>query len=231
MRKIFAIAVLGAMLAGMHVAQADTFVWKDVKAGYTMSFPDVWRIQTDDTGYTSLRIAGPLAEDRTTCRLQVRHDGRLQIYPKRLMGEAVMEKLDHDYWDNMVAEFHDAKINSFYGPSSLGSKGDATAVQFSYNDGKGDAKAHMQAMAISSIYGKSRYDFMCSTTSGTWERYSDLFLSIADSVEFDSRYHPFMTGYYRNFLIDPKLVLPRSKPGTDSPYVPLTWADRYTYNE
>lgn len=231
MRKIFAFAVLGAMLVAGHVAQADTFVWKDVKNGFTMSFPDVWRIQTEDAGYTRLRIAGPLAEDRTTCRMQVRHDGRLQIYPKRLMGEAVMEKLDHEYWDKTVAEFPDAKIHQFYGPASLGSKGDATAVQFSYSEGKGDAHVAMQAIALSSIYGDQRFDFMCSTTAPTWERYSDLFLSIADSVELDSRYHPFPTGYYRNFLLDPKLVLPRSKPGTDNPYVGLTWADRFTYNE
>jgi hypothetical protein len=231
MRKIFAFAVLGALLMAGHAAQADTFVWKDQKGGYTMSFPDVWRIQTDDVGYTRLRIAGPLAEDRTTCRLQVRPDGRIQIYPKELTGEAVMEKLDHEYWDNTVAEFHDAKINNFYAPASLGSKGDATGVQFSYNDGKGDAKSHMQAIAISSIYGKDRFTFTCATTAATWERYNDLFLSIADSIELDSRYHPFVTGYYRNFLLDPKLILPRSKPGSDSPYVPLTWADRFTYND
>jgi hypothetical protein len=231
MRKIFAIAVLGAMLLGASAAQADTFVWKDVKNDFTMSFPDVWRIQTEDAGYTRLRIAGPLAEDRATCRIQVRPDGRLQIYPKRLMGEAVMEKLDHEYWDKTVAEFRDAKINSFYAPASLGSKGDATAVQFSYNDGKGDDKAHMNAIAISSIYGATRYTVTCASRTSQWDRYADLFLSIADSVELDSKYHPFATGYYRNFLLDPKLVLPRSKPGTDSPYIPLTWQDRYVYNK
>src|SRR3569832_2193661 len=116
---------MGVLLASVAPkANADTFVWKDAKNGYTISFPDVWRIQTDDAGYTRLRIAGPLAEARTTCRLQVRHDGRTLIYPKRLMGEAVMEKLDHGYWDDTVAEFHDAKINRYFAPASLGDKGD-----------------------------------------------------------------------------------------------------------
>jgi hypothetical protein len=226
---MFAVAVLGLLLAS-GVAQADTFVWRDVVNDFTMSFPDSWRVQTDDVGYTRLRIAGPLAEDEETCRMNVRHDGRIKIYPKRLMGVAVMEKLDHDFWDKEVAQFRDAKISNFYAPASLGSKGDATAVAFSYTLGKGDDKYSMLGVSVSSIYDGKRYTVTCSSRATIYSRYADLFLSIIDSVELEQKYHPFPTGYYRNFLLDPKLVLPRSQPGTANLYAKPSWKDRYLYN-
>ena len=63
------------------------------------------------------------------------------------------------------------------------------------------------------------------------KRYADLFMSIIDSTELESRYHPFATGYYRNFLMDEHIHMPRSKPGTADQYQPLKWEDRYSYNQ
>lgn len=215
MRKLIALAVFAASLAAFAApAKAETFVWKDNQNGYTISFPDVWRIQTPDDVYTRLRIAGPLGEDHATCRLQVFHDGRLQIYPKYLLDEAVSETLDRNFWEKRVSAFDNAKILDYYNPAALGGKGDATAVTISFEKDTGDGISQMRGFMIGSIYGKDRYEIACSSKAGVYDRWGKLFLSIADSVELHSKYHPFPTGYYRAFLLDPKLVLPTSKPGT-----------------
>jgi hypothetical protein len=231
MYKKFVFAMLGVLIAASPRAMADTFVWKDEANDYTISFPDTWRVQTDDAGYTRLRIAGPLAEDKPVCRMQVRPDGRVTLYPKRLMGTAVMQKFDRAFWEKEVSQFADARINNYYAPASLGGKGDATAVQVAFTEGRGDARMPMQGIMLASIYGGNRYTFTCSARQEVWNRWASLFLSIADSVEFEQKYHPFPSGYYRNFLLDPQLVFPRSKPGTTNRYAPMTWADRYVYNK
>jgi hypothetical protein len=219
MRHMFRAAVVAAALViGFSpAAQADTFVWKDAPHGYTISFPDSWAMQTDDGPYTRIRIAGPLAEEIPTCRLQVREDGRLKIYPKRLTDEAVANTLVQDYWEKETGQYLDAEITAFYSPASLGDKGDATAIQVAFKqlDQQGNA-INMHGVMISSLYGGKRYVGSCSSRAENYNRWAGLFLSILDSVQFDDRYHIFPTGYYRNFLMDKKLHLPRVKPGTVS---------------
>ncbi len=218
MRKIFSAVVLGALIGAFaSQAEASTFVWKDAPNGYTVSFPDTWRIQTEDEPTTRLRIAAPIKEDMATCRVQVEPDGRLKVYPKRLVDEAVVATFDRSFWEGEIARFEDAEMTGFYAPASISGKGDATATSFSYNQDMGDGnKVAMYGIMIGGIYGDSRYVLNCSSKREAYERWVDLFASVMDSVEFDDRYHPFATGYYRAFLNDPKLVLPRSKPGTIS---------------
>ncbi|MBI1214858.1 MAG: hypothetical protein GC185_03450 [Alphaproteobacteria bacterium] len=223
MRQFFSVAILGAfLLAGFaHQAKADTFVWQDPVHDYTVSFPDTWKIQTDDDVYTRLRIAGPLGEDMPVCRMQVHHDGRLNIYPKRLLDTAVVETLDRNFWDKEVSQFDDAQILDFYSPASLGGKGDATGVQITYNKEMNDDgdTVPMRGVMLASIYDGDRYEMTCSSKAEVYPRWASLFVSIMDSVELKSKYHPFPTGYYRNFLMDPKLVLPSLKPGQRNPYL------------
>jgi hypothetical protein len=199
-------------------AQADTFVWQNPDKTFTMSFPDSWLIQTPDTPTTQLRIAGPLGEDRATCRMQVEADGRLKIYPKRLVDEAVVETLNKDFWYAQAGEFKDAEITAYYAPASMGDKGDATAIQVSFRqpDGSGEM-VPMHGVMLSSIYGGDRYTAACFSKADVFKRWSGVFMSVLDSVQLEQKYHPFATGYYRNFLADPKLYLPRSKPGTIRP--------------
>jgi hypothetical protein len=219
MKKFLAFAVIAASLvASAPQAKADTFVWKDPVNDYTMSFPDVWRVQTPDDAYTRLRIAGPLGEDHAVCRMQVFHDGRVQIYPKYLLDKAVSEKLDRNFWEGRISEFNKARIINFYDPASLGDKGDATAVNIALEKNTGEGMSPMRGFMIGSIYGKDRFEVTCYSKADVYERWADLFLSIIDSVQLESKYHPFPTGYYRGFLNDPKLQLPTDKPGTRDPH-------------
>jgi hypothetical protein len=209
-------AILATLLIALAApAAADTFVWKDVDHDYTASFPDMWRVQTPDGPYNRLRIAGPVAEDMATCKIDVQKDGRLTVYNKGLLDEAVTETLNQKFWSYQIGQFDNARLDSFYSPASLGDKGDATAIHMSFTqkDGSGN-KIPMGGVMIGSIYDGDLYVASCSSRLDTFGRYKNLFGSILDSIQLESKYHPFPTGYYRNFLMDPKLVLARSKPGT-----------------
>ncbi len=212
MTGIAAATLLGAVAAR---ATSDAFVWKDSKYGYTFSFPDSWGIQTKDTPYTRIRIAGPVNSDWATCSIQVHKDGRLQIYPKRLMTQAVDDTLNRSFWERQVAQHDDAVIRDFIAPASLGGRGDATAIRetFVLNIGHGK-RINMYGEQIASIYGKMRYVFACSSKLDQFDKYAPLFGSIMESIQLSPRYAPFATGYYRDFLSDPQLALPRTKPGT-----------------
>lgn len=209
---------LGAVCAALSstAAFASTIVWKDPVNSFTMSYPDSWTVQTPDTPNTRLRVAGPLGEDLATCRMKVMHDGRALIYPKDIEGKAVSQALTRDWWQGEAAQYENAKVTDFYDPASLGNKGDATAVRVSFAMSDGEKMVSMYGVMIGSIYGDKRFIASCTSKAEAYDRWAPVFASILDSVDLETRYHPFATGYYRNFLLDPALHLPRSKPGTDS---------------
>lgn len=216
MKYVIGFAALGIFLAGISgPAPADTFVWKDPHHDFTMSFPDSWRMQSADQADDSLRIAeSPDGSSLATCGMSVQKDGRLDIYPKRLMDEAVVGTLNKDYWQSEIGRFEKAEIIDYYSPASLGDKGDATAVRVSFYRHDGRMMAPMQGIMVGSIYGGNRYVAHCSARADSYERLAPVFAGIIDSIELEQKYHPFKVGYYRNFLLDPKLVLPPVKAGS-----------------
>ncbi len=208
------IAVATLLNAVTARATSDAFVWKDAKYGYTFSFPDSWGIQTKETPDMRIRIAGPINADWATCSIQVKKDGRLQIYPKRLMTQAVDDTLNKTFWTRQVGEHDNAVIRDYIAPASLGGRGDATAIKETFVQDTGNGKINMYGEQIASIYGNMRYVASCSARIDQYNKYAPLFASIMGSVQLASRYAPFATGYYRDFLSDGHLALPRTKPGT-----------------
>jgi hypothetical protein len=210
MQKILTTAIFGLLIAVSTPAAADTFVWQDPHCDFTMSIPEKWRLRTPDSPLTLLRVAGPITEDKPVCRMQVAEDGRAKMYPKRLVDEAVVKFLNEEFFRNEIAQHDNAQLTAFYAPASLGAKGDATAARYVYND-NGTA---MYGMMIASLYGDRRYVASCASKLENFNRWSPVFASILGSVELKDKYHPFAIGYYRDFLADPQLALPRVKPGT-----------------
>jgi hypothetical protein len=230
---LLAAATLATVFAG-RPAVADTAVWKDPVNRFSISYPDSWRIQTDDTANTVIRIAGPLGEDLPVCRVKVITDGRVKIYPKDLADKAVSRELNQDFWQGEIAQYQNAQITEFFDPASLGDKGGGTGVRMNFTIDDGTNKtAPMFGTMLGSIYGGKRYLASCTSRHAVYEKWAPVFASILDSIQLDPAYHPFATGYYRDFLADPKLVLPRSKPGTTAEKSKQGWfyswfiADKY----
>lgn len=211
MRKI--LFTLAALLLCANSAQASTYIWKDKEYGFTMSFPDTWTLQTPETPSTRVRVAGPVGEDLAACKIEVQKDGRLKIYPKRLMMTGITQTLDRAFWEGKIGEHEGAIITAFDAPASMGGQGDATAIRESYIWETGSGKVVMNGARLGSIYGDMLYIVSCSARADAYEKYVDVFASIAGSMTLDSRYHPYEVGYYRNFLRDRKIYIPREKPG------------------
>lgn len=211
LKSIISAAVLACVSTP---AAASAIVWKDPVHGYTISYPDSWTVQTPDTAFTRLRVAGPLGMDLATCRVKVMDDGRGKIYPKEYMDEEVSREMGIDYWKGEAAQYEAAEVTQYFEPAGLGS-GDATGVRVSFllNDGAGEVP--MSGIMLGSMYGGKRYLASCSAKAEVFKKWEPVFVSILDSVDLDSRYHPFKTGYYRDFVGDPPLTLPREKPGTE----------------
>lgn len=229
MRQVILAAAFVLSMAG--TAHADTFVWQDPKGDFSISFPDSWQVQTPDKGNTIVRVAGPLGEDRATCKVEMSPDGRVKIYPREVSEVAVAERLDLEFWRTQAAEHANVKIIDYYAPSSLGDQGDATAIRIAFTEDDGqDKNAKMYGVMLGGIYGGNLYVASCASRYDMYPRYVDLFGSILDSIMLKRKYHPFATGYYRNFLMDPKLILPRSKPGTIKDGSPA-WRNLFSLHE
>lgn len=223
MKKILIAAVLTVLFSG--AAQADTYVWKDKENGFTLSFPDSWTIQTVDTPSTRLRIAGPVWEDAATCRVKAEKDGRAKIYPKELMMQAVYEKLDRAFWEHEVNQYQSAVVTDYIGPSNVGGQGDATAIKAYFVQDNGAGKQAMYGDMVGTLYGDTRYVVGCTCKASEYQKYATLFTSIMQSIQLEAKYHPFVEGYYRNFLIDKRVIVPNGNPGTPdaSPLEPKRW--------
>lgn len=215
MWKIF--SFLLAMTVSAATAEASVFVWKDEANGFTVSFPDTWTVQTADTPTTRIRIASPVGEDFATCRVKAEKDGRLKIYPQDLMATAVRETLTRSFWENEVSQYENAAVTEYAVSKLPGAQVDATAIKASFMQDHGNGPVPMQGSMIGSIYGDTRYVASCSARQDQYQKYAADFATIMGAVELDSRYQPFATGYYRDFLADKKFTLPRFKPGTIQP--------------
>lgn len=217
-RSIFIIIVLLGCFGGSSESKANFYVWQDENGDYSLSFPDTWDLQTSVNPDSSIRISAPIAEDLASCSVENFLDGRLKIYPKKLMATAVEQYMGRDFWEDKIARYNDAKISEYYAPSIMGGRGDATAIRFSYSLTDKAAKAvgdkRMYGAMIGSIYGGKQFIVECRALKQKFDTYSVLFARIMESVQLEQRYHPFAIGYYRNFLADPHLSVPSSKPGT-----------------
>jgi len=213
MRRILIFCLLTMLQAG--AAQASVFVWKDKVDGFTFSFPDDWTVQTEDVPSTRIRIAGPTGEDFATCRVQVENDGRLKIYPHSLMTKAVHKTLDRSFWENQVAQYEAAAITEYAVSKNNGGQVDATAIKASFVQAGGGGPMPMYGSMIGSIYADTRYVVSCSSRQEAYAKYAGTFANIIGSVELDSRYRPFATGYYRDFLSDPKFPIPSHESAWD----------------
>lgn len=201
------VVVLGLAVAAP--AMADTYIYTDPHHDFRISFPDSWTLQTPEAATGVVRIAGPLGEELPTCQVKAEPDGRIAIYPKNRQNQAVVVTLDQEFWQTQVNQYPNAEITEYRAPTSLG-QGDATAVKAFYTfDG-----VQMYSTWAATIYAGTRYTMHCASRAEAYERWAPLFASIIGSFDLDRKYHPFAQGYYRDFLADEKIYIPRRKPGT-----------------
>src|SRR5205823_5506560 len=148
---------------------------------------------------TRVRIAGPIGEDFATCSVKTEKDGRLKIYPRDLMAKMVSRTLDSEFWEHEVGQYEKGTVLDFYPMTGSRDHVDAITAKVSFVQDNGTEKMDMSGTMVGTIYGDTRYVVSCSSRQEAFRLYDPIFVKITRSVVLAEKYHPFATGYYRNF--------------------------------
>lgn len=132
-KNILSVLALSTLLVS-GAAKADRFVYHDPDYGYTLSYPDDWRLNVPDSGTERVRIAPMHGQDGVECSMSAVRDGRLTIYPERLMDDAVPLTLDESFWaQNVLPDYPNHHVLKYHAPAGLG-QGYASSVQIIWNN-------------------------------------------------------------------------------------------------
>jgi len=200
---LLAVLVIGG---GAGVAQADYSVWRDAETGMSLSFPDTWRIVSNAAPDDVVTFMAPAGRGNAQCRMRIRGDRRYVIYPSRY--DSAIQKIDfsYDYWERYLGAYDDAKIFNVQNGAGLG-RGFAGYAQASYKSTVPGPYMDRRGLMFASLYNDKVYILECSAHEEAFGDWKGAFLSVAGSVDFKKTHHQIMTGHYRNFMGEGRLML------------------------
>ncbi|MGM0422643.1 MAG: hypothetical protein ACQEQL_06050 [Pseudomonadota bacterium] len=127
-----ALALTTLLMGG--AAHADVFVYNDPDFGYSVMYPDTWRMNVPDSGTERFRIAPMHGQDQVECAMSAVKDGRLNLYPQKLMDKAVPATLDQSFWaEDVLPDYPNYHVLKFHAPAGLG-QGYASSVQITWDN-------------------------------------------------------------------------------------------------
>ena len=182
-------------------AKADYFVWEDEKSGVSLSYPDTWHLTSNQKSGDIFTINGPNDfQDRPTCRLNVREDGRFEIYPPEHYRSIQKISYSQNYWETEVKKnYRDANVLQFGDNAGLG-RAFGSYIIVDYTDYKGQKPKDMRAIATAGYFAGDAYLFECKAERDGFDKWRPLFQSIQASIEFQPVFSPLPHGFYRNFV-------------------------------
>lgn len=207
MRKIILsfLAVFTFIGLSATSARADYFVWEDPTTGLSLSFPDTWKIVSNNEDNDLITIMPPSSRDHAACRVRDNVDRRYLIYPPRY--SAAIQKIDVslDFWSDYLQEYTNPEIYNMQNGAGLG-RGFASYAVAGYDGMVQGPYMHRKALMLASLYDDDLFVIECSSHADAFDSWKSIFLSIAGSVSFKQVDGVPAAGYYRNFLADPDLV-------------------------
>jgi hypothetical protein len=132
-KNILSALALTTLLIG-SAAHADVFVYNDPDFDYSVTYPDTWRLNVPDAGTKRFRIAPMHGQDQVECAMSAVKDGRLNLYPAKLMDKAVPATLDQSFWaEDVLPDYPNYHVLKFHAPAGLG-QGYASSVQITWDN-------------------------------------------------------------------------------------------------
>ncbi len=205
--------LLGACLTA-GTAHADYFVWRDVKTGLSLSFPDTWHRVSNADHNDILTIMPPSGRAQASCRVRGWEDGRHLIYPQRF--NSAIQKIDFSlsFWDNYLQEYDNHQIYNMQDSAGLG-RGYAGYAIAGYQSPVPGPFMDRKALMSAALYNGEVYVLECSAHADAFDQWKGRFLSIAHSIDFNKAYHELYVGNYRDFMDDPRIQF-KGAEGDDS---------------
>jgi hypothetical protein len=192
-----------ALLCGASAARADYFVWQDVNSGVSLSYPDTWRIVNNEQPHDVVTIMAPSGRGHAACRVRVRDDMRFSIYPPSYNDDIQQIGYSRNFWDGYLREFSNPTIYNLQDKAGLG-KGYASMAEAGYWDSVPGPMMQKEALLFVALYNNHVYVLECSAQAKAYAQWRKDFIGIAGSVDFVKVNHELFTGYYRNFMLDPR---------------------------
>ena len=199
------------MVGFSGLVHADYILWEDEKTGVSLSFPDNWELGNNRKAGDVVTLLAPGDyKDRPVCRLNVRKDGRFQVFPPRLYPAIQEIAYSREFWEKAVLAYYpEPKVVQFGDNSGLGRAfGSYVLVDYrgdiSQNPPQDEAENPLEKRALSliGIYGPDLYLFECSADKKGFDKWRPLFQSIAGSVELSPIFSSRPQGFYRDFLTE-----------------------------
>ena len=207
MRLLLTAAMAFSLLAGSAtIAKADYFVWEDPKTGMSLSFPDTWDITNNQDPGDVVTVAAPSGRANAICRISSHEDERYAIFPPRF-GESVQRiEYSTEFWDQYLREYKQPELYSLQDGTGMG-RGWSSFAEAGFTGSVPYPEMERRAVLFASLYNNRVYILDCSSHKDAFDQWKGPFLSIAKSIDFKKANHELLTGHYRNFMNDPRMLL------------------------
>ena len=191
-------AVTCAFILGVSFtpAQAEVFHVESDEGGFTVTFPDTWKVITNQKPDDKITIAGPGKFEFATCRVRVRQDRRFVIFPAQFDDEIQRLAFSRKFWDNYVGEYDNVNIDAFKDNSGLG-QGHATMAEVTFDTAEG-AIVRKRGLMFATLYHDHLFVVDCSAEESVYGKWRPTFLSIVKSVSFEPLRDRYRYGHYRS---------------------------------
>ena len=193
------IAVFCAPFIFHAPAQADYFLWEDAKTGLTVTFPDIWKTQTNQNPDDILTIAGPSENGNPVCTIKATQDKRYVIYPTDFGRAVQKDAVSTAFWNSYMGLYDAYTLDAVYDGGGLG-RWLASYALGSYDVRKGPVHQKRRAIMFASLYFDTLYIVECSSLNHDYDRWDNNFRSIIKSIDFKKSFHERPIGEYEDFI-------------------------------
>ncbi len=207
MRSLLTSLMALALLTGTaSVAKADYFVWEDTKSGMTLSYPDTWEVENGQDPDDLVTLAAPSGRANAYCRIRSHEDKRYAIFPPRFNKDVQKIEYSLSFWDKYLREYEQPELYSLQDATGMG-RGWASFAEAAYIGSVPYPEMERRSVLFASLYNNRVYILDCSCHADAFEKWKGPFLSIAKSIDFKKANHELLTGHYRNFMNDGRIIL------------------------
>lgn len=199
MRLLF-ILLIGLLITSP--AKADYFVIKDAEYDYTFSVPDRWASVSSMASRAKHGYMAP-GDDFAGCAIAAEKDKRYLVYKSDEMKHAVNAEFDKEFFATMAPKMNlgnNVAEHVRYTDPKDGGLGDGFSKQALVDYVDPITGVQKRSIVLATIYHDMKMVVSCQSKVETFgDRFKEL-MGIVSSIEFDDRYRPYPTLYYRDFL-------------------------------
>ncbi len=181
-------------------AKADIFVWKDAETDIKVSFPDTWKIISNQNPDTILTVIAPDTEAMPICRLRVREDKRFRMYPVQFESDIQKVAYSHNFWiDYLMGQYDNLNIAQSLDEAGLGRSFAAFAL-FNYDGLPEESGEFRQGLGFASHYFDFGLIAECTANQIGYPDWVPQFMQFFGAIDYPTIYGTTVNGGYRDFI-------------------------------